>query len=181
MKKSLLQGLLGENVLGPMMKLPGGISIGGMSIGGMAGELGLGPKKPAPPSSASTSSAPALAYRPEEKAAAPAPPLLGQVFKESNKDSSAPPPATPTKPLVDDHVHDVEPTAPPPPPPAPLLSQSYYSTQYVTNDNVVTKILWEETFVTVIEDGDSPAATAPAVGHKHRRHVAHHAHGHAKF
>ncbi|QPG96429.1 hypothetical protein C2857_004155 [Epichloe festucae Fl1] len=183
MKKSLLQVLSGENVLGPMLKLPGGIKIGGMSIGGMAGEHGNGQKKPAPSSSASTSPAPALAYPPGEKVAAPAFPLLGQVFKESNKDSSAPPAATPTKPLVHDHPLDVKPTTtpPPPPPPAPLPSQSYFSTQYVTNDNVVTKILWEETFVTVLEDGDSPAATAPAVGHKHRRHVAHHAHGHAKF
>ncbi|KAK2608377.1 hypothetical protein QQS21_003062 [Conoideocrella luteorostrata] len=174
-KKSLPQVLSGENVLGPMNKLPGDISVGGAAEDHDHGNK----KKPAPPpSSTKETSAPTLTYRPGEKASTPAAPLPGQVFKQNSHSSVAQPKPT-IAPVVAPAALDVKPTTAPAPPSA---DPSFFSTQYITNGNQVTKVLWEESFVTVTEDDGSPTAAAtPAVGHKHRRHVAHHAHAHGKF
>jgi hypothetical protein len=167
MKKSLLQNLFGENVVGPMASLPGGVPVGG----GTGNE-----NKPA--STSSRQQAPSLTYRPGDKPSNPATPLPGQAFKEKSQSASAPRPSSESVAVA---ALAVQPTpAPPPPPATPSAQHSYYSTQYVTNGNRVTEILWEEKFVTVTEYGDSPAPT-PADAIKHARRRGHHLHGHARY
>lgn len=166
MRKSPLQALFAENVLGPMAKLPGNIEVGGSASHG-----------PAP---AKSSPGPNLTYRPGEKPSDPAAPLPGQAFKEKAKSgSSAPTPPPPPPPPAS--TSTVVTPAPPPPADPP----TFYSTQYITSGTVVKKILWVESVVTVTDFGGQPAEATPAAaalaGHKHRRHAARHAHVHGKF
>ncbi|QUC22380.1 uncharacterized protein UV8b_06621 [Ustilaginoidea virens] len=228
LKPSLPQLLFGEDVIGPMAKLPGGIPVGGMA------------QAPAPSSSTQAAPVPILTYRPGSTPSAPASPLPGDVFKEkidtssaaaaekqpssssvatssvttSSATTSAASSSVPTSSVTTSSATtsaasssattssttssttissvttsfvtassvgapSVNPTTTTPPSSA---TPSYYSTQYITDGNVVTEILWEESYVTVIYTGGSPAATAahPA-RRKLRRRAARHGHLHGKF
>lgn len=101
----------------------------------------------------------------------------------------------PAESLVETSVQtSVEPTVAEAPAttPAPELvevteTKSYYSTQFVTNGNIVSKILWEEERVyvteikpeTLIVTVTSTVVAPPAPLARRRRHAAHlHRHGH---
>ncbi|ERS95148.1 WSC domain-containing protein [Sporothrix schenckii 1099-18] len=90
--------------------------------------------------------------------------------------SPAPPPPSPS-PSTPSSV-----TAPPPSTPSSDTHTNVVSTQYITNGNMVTKILWEETVVYVTEDPETvvttvtttPAAAVKPRVHNHmRRHRKH--------
>lgn len=166
MKKSLPQLLFGENVMGPMVSLPGGVKVG------------VGSDDNNKPATTAGQAPPTLTYRPGEKASSPAAPLPGQAFKETGHSSSIPAPQ-PTTPSFAVGAQAVEPTSAPPSA-TPTPQPTYYSTEYVTSGNVVKKILWEEKFVTVTEYGDSPAPTQAGGASYRRRHV-HRGHAHGRF
>lgn len=168
LKNSLPQALFGEDVKGPMIKLPGG----------MTGSE---------PAASSPAARPSLTYKPGEKPSAPASPLPGQIFKAS---SSAP--AVPTTTAVPtpsnygakanpENATPTTPTTPPPPPPPASTpapdTQSYYSTQYVTNGNVVSKILWQEQLVYVTQYVDAVETAAPGAARRRRGAHLHGRHG----
>lgn len=184
--------LVAEKVLDGLSLLPGDVQI---TYEGDSAE-------PAKPSS--SSSAPGLL--PSD----PADLLPGNVFKESSASTSttsqdvaaaaAPAPTTTTS----TSTSSPTPTTTPTPSVAPVdPSVSYESTQYITNGNMVTKILWDEEVVWVTEMVDTtttvtitggpppsptpdptpePAAAAPAgTDAKRRRHVHHHGHNHHRL
>lgn len=165
MKKGLLGSLFKEDVLGPMVSLPGGVKVG------------VGNDEDNQPATTSIKQAPTLTYRPGDKPSTPGAPLPGQAFKEGSNSSPKPQPTT-TSYAAGAQAIDTTPA--PPPPASPSAQPSYFSTEYITNGNQVTKILWEEKFVTVVEYGDSPAPTPNAGANYRRRHV-HRGHGHGKF
>ncbi|EJT74004.1 hypothetical protein GGTG_07854 [Gaeumannomyces tritici R3-111a-1] len=108
------------------------------------------------------------------EASTPAPPPPPPV-QPSTSSTPAPPPTTP---------------APPPPPPAPTSvdTASYVSTQYITEGNVVRKILWTEEIKYVTEyDDTTTTITAPGAANtgaaapqvrRQLRHLRHHARHH---
>ncbi|UNI18594.1 hypothetical protein JDV02_004851 [Purpureocillium takamizusanense] len=170
LKKSLPQALFGEDVKGPMIKLPGGK-----------------PDGPGAPAPSAPAAQPSLTYKPGEKPSAPASPLPGQIFKAS---SSAP--AVPTTAAVPtsssyavkanpENAAPTTPTTPPPPPPPASTpapdTKSFYSTQYVTNGKTVTEILWEmeEKTVYVTQDIVAKETAAPVASRRRRRGA--HLHG----
>ncbi|OAA80561.1 WSC domain-containing protein [Akanthomyces lecanii RCEF 1005] len=176
LEKSLPQQLSTEikNILGPMANLPGDLSVFGD---------GGDPSKPetggdSPSTAGTATSKPTLSYTPGAKASNSASPLPGQVFKqvdsESESSESTPTPtpttttATPSAPVAVAAAVTEAPTTTPEP--------SYYSTQFVTNGNTVSKILWEEELVTVTETLE-PTATKTVDAAKRRRS---HLHGHAR-
>lgn len=155
----LPKSLLGEieNILGPMASLPGNVAI--------FGDDG-NPDQPEVPSS--TTSKPSLTYAPGSAPSNPASPLPGQVFKALGSDtSSAPAPTLPSAPVAAAAAVTETPTT--------TAQPSYYSTQFITNGNTVSEILWEELIVTVTETVESPAETA-SYAKKRRSHL----HGHAR-
>ncbi|KAH0598695.1 hypothetical protein MHUMG1_03999 [Metarhizium humberi] len=162
-KKPLLKALFAEDVVGPMANLPGGIKVGQVGSGDHGKKPAAG-SKPAASSSASSS-----AQSPVSKPSAVVSPLPGLAFKENAPSSSSVPSPTTTSA-----------TPPPPPPTTPSVQPSYYSTEYITNGNQVTQILWVEKWVTVTDYGNSPAPT-PARAHDHRRRHMRHGHVHGKF
>ncbi|KJZ74487.1 hypothetical protein HIM_06083 [Hirsutella minnesotensis 3608] len=157
-----------EDVEGPMMRLPGGGGSGG-------GDKPSYVAPPAPP-------APTLQYTPGEKAPDPAHPLPGQVFKEKSLAAALP--------AITDLVPEAKIEAAPPVPtvpPAPVSipdTKSYYSTQWVTNGNVVSKIVFEAKTVTATEYVDVTTTVAAEPTYNpvlRRRRVAHlHSHGHRR-
>ena len=160
--------------------------------------------KPPKPTSAS------MTYAPGELPSDPAAPLPGQVFKESGLGEESPETTTAKpsepEPTPDDAVQALDNAQQPPPedlpaeqppaqeppaeePPAPTQepveapepSGNFFKTEYITNGNVVSMILWEEELVTVTEQIDAtttvivPAAATEA---RRRRHLLGHGHRH---
>ncbi|GAO18511.1 hypothetical protein UVI_02054530 [Ustilaginoidea virens] len=163
LKPSLPQLLFGEDVIGPMAKLPGGIPVGGCACSNSY----LSPCSSVPTSSVTTSSATTSA--------------ASSSATTSSTTSSTTISSVTTSFVTASSVGapSVNPTTTTPPSSA---TPSYYSTQYITDGNVVTEILWEESYVTVIYTGGSPAATAaPPARRKLRRRAARHGHLHGKF
>lgn len=151
-----------ENVFGPAIELPGNVKI----------TFGEGEELPPveEPVPTTNGEQPTLAYTAGEKPTDPARPLPGQVFKESSKEAGAPAPTSAPSAPVAAAAAAAETTEAPEPTP------SFYSTQYVTDGNTVSKILWEEELVYVTEYAEQTATvTAPA--NKRRRS---HLHGHAR-
>lgn len=154
------------------------------------------------PDSGKPSSKPSLTYQPGASASESA--LPGQVFKESST-SVAPEPTTtsesvePTPPVVNVAAVATSstsssapaPTTTPAPSAAPVdPNVEYFSTQYVTNGNLVSKILWQEEVVweteivdsstTVTVRGGPPSSVpAPEPAAPVRRRAAH-LHGHGR-
>lgn len=200
---SIPQALAQEDVLGPFAKLPGGVEVTYGDGSSDNGNEGMPSDKPA---------APSLTYQPGEIPTNSAEPLPGQIFKESTVYEApipvttsealpeVPPPTSSTlaalqAPISTDggaaivESSAVIPTTTPAPVIEPLSgSSSYYSTQYITNGNLVSKILWEEevVYVTQIQDVTTTVtvtkgASAAATPRRRRRGAAHlhrHAHGH---
>lgn len=151
----VLDNLLKEDLEGPMDKLPGGMvdvveSILQPLIPALTMEIPQGPAS-----------------------------SLGPIFKE--KVSS--PVATSAATVAPEETASSQPQTTPPPP-APTTEapddKSYYSTQYLTNGNVVSKIVMVEEVTTVTQDCD-PTATASPIADQHQRRNAHlHRHAHGK-
>ncbi|EEU44838.1 uncharacterized protein NECHADRAFT_3481, partial [Fusarium vanettenii 77-13-4] len=196
-KMNLPDSLAKEDVLGPMKQLPGGnqVSYGDGSDGGAS-------KDPGPTGDASV---PTLTYHPGDRPENSASPLPGQVFKEKAAayEASAPAPAptletTANLPIssIAQAPESVPTSGPPPVPtttPAPELepttdTKSYWSTQYVTNGNLVSKILWDEELVyvteleaeTVVVTVTSTAVVTPTAPAARRRRRGAHLHSHGR-
>lgn len=194
---TLPQALSAEDVDGPVSALPGNVEI---TYGDGSTD---GDDEPAP---TTATVQPTLTYQPGETPSAPASPLPGQVFKETSA-YVAPVPTTtststtststssvPTE-LGDFGALDVSETTAPEPTttvpaatttavPAPEESVSYFSTQYVTAGNVVSKILWEEEviYVTEFEETTTTVVVQPSAVPARRRRGAHlHGHGHNRL
>jgi hypothetical protein len=181
--------LLAEKVLEGLGLLPGDVDI---TYGDGATEE---EEEPTP------STKPTLSYTPGDTPSDIATPLPGQVFKESSA-YVAPVPTTTSSSTPSVSIAEVESTSTPEPVPepeptttsTPVVEEpdiSYASTQYVTNGNVVSKILWAEETVwqtevvgsttTVTALGDAPTAPtddANDVGEALRKRRAAHLHGH---
>lgn len=184
------KALSSEDVKGPLKALPGDVEI---TLGDGSTEGGDEPS----PTSATV--APTLTYKPGETPSDPAAPLPGQIFKESSSAYVAPAPTTTsaststvkpdvgaleipetTEPAPVPTTTSAPPAVTPSPELEPVESESYISTQYVTDGNVVSKILWEEevVYVTELEDATT-TVVVPAPSAKRRRRGAHlHGHGH---
>lgn len=201
---SLPKALASEDVSGPIAKLPGGsdVTYGDGSSGGGSGGAPPPNKDPVP----------TLTYAPGERPSDSGQPLPGQIFKESsayeapipNPTSNAPPPAVystlvtssaipapPTPSVAAAGVSDAVPEPPvaeaPTTTPAPVIvplaeTSVFFSTEYVTNGNIVSKILWQEAVVTVTSLQDMTTTitiTQGAPTPQRRRRAAHlHRHGH---
>ncbi len=168
LQKSLPQKLATEikNILGPMAKLPGDLSIFGDNGDPTKPETGGA----APSTTDSGTSKPTLSYTPGVTASNSASPLPGQVFKQVDSDSESPSAPTPTTPSAPVAVAAAVTEAP-----TTTAEPSYYSTQWITNGNTVSKILWEEQLITVTETAEATATKT--VDAKRRRS---HLHGHAR-
>lgn len=168
MENALPKALLSENCIGPMSSLPGDLSIGVGDGQGSDGKGGVKSESPKP--------APTLSYNPGDKPANPASPLPGNIFKEKSKSAAA---ATDAGAYGAAAVTpDAKPTSPPA---ASSAEPKYFSTEYITNGDVVTKILWEEEYVYVTAPAEPAATPTPApAAHKHRRR-AHYGHVHGKL
>jgi hypothetical protein len=147
-----------EDMLGPMPSLPGKVSV----VGGPAYAKGAAPAQEGtteadPKNTAESTSAPVPADAPGSKLASDAPVVPGAVFAAK---------ATPSPPAADQQP------APTPAPPAAAASsvQTYFSTEYRTQGNVVNEILWVAKEVTVTASVTTTSAP------KHKRHV-HKPHG----
>ncbi|KEY63964.1 hypothetical protein S7711_08689 [Stachybotrys chartarum IBT 7711] len=178
--------LADEDVVGPVAKMPGGDE--GSPEGGDA-----------EPTNAPQ---PTLSYVPGQIPENPASPLPGDVFLETsayvapapttlNTVSVPPAPSTSAEAVA---AAVVEAPVEEPPAPAPTTtpapevipaedSARYFSTQYITNGNVVSKILWYEERVTVTAVLDSTTTIvvpeAPTDSPQRKRRAAHlHGHGH---
>ncbi|KAL2207808.1 hypothetical protein CC79DRAFT_1273027 [Sarocladium strictum] len=196
--------IMSENVKGPMKSLPGDVPIiseqgpekgdepapdppkptSQASMTYAPGELPSDPAKPLPgqvfkesglgeEEPAAPTSAPAPEPSPKEEIKIQAAPVA-EVSTEPPAASEAPPAAEPIP---------EEPPAPTPEPevPEPEPTVSYFKTEYVTNGAVVSKILWEEEFVTVTEQIDATTTVvSPAVptDARRRRHLLGHRHRH---
>ncbi|KAF5012454.1 hypothetical protein FDECE_1506 [Fusarium decemcellulare] len=197
-----------EDVLGPMIKLPGG-------TGSSYGDGSDDGASQAPGSTAGVK--PTLSYTPGDRPENSASPLPGQVFKETSAyEAPAPSLALPSSqttliqiaqsvPGVDGSVGaavadptiaeaptsiptSAPATTPAPEPAPPTDTKSYWSTQYITNGNLVSKILWDEKIVYVTElavETEVVTVTSMAVvtpEARRRRRGAHlHGHGHRHF
>ncbi|TQV95619.1 hypothetical protein V2A60_000804 [Cordyceps javanica] len=180
LQKSLPETLATEikNFLGPMAQLPGDLSVFGDNDNPSKPETNSG----APVATPASVSKPTLSYTPGEKATNSASPLPGQVFKQADSESlssaasaPAPAPTVPSAPVaVAAAVTEEAPitTAAPTTPAAP----SYYSTQYITNGNTVSMILWQAEVVTVTETAEAIATETVDASRRRRSHL----HGHAR-
>ncbi|KAH7165787.1 hypothetical protein EDB81DRAFT_264308 [Dactylonectria macrodidyma] len=185
---TLPNALKSDDVEGPASELPGGVQI---TYEDGAGEsASASASVPAP---TSTGVNPTLTYAPGATASNSASPLPGEVFKESVVSvASVAPVATTTTIIASSSAPEVgvEAVTTTTPPPVPVTSEtaSFYSTQYVTNGNIVSKILWEQeiAYVTELEEKtvvvtvtSTAVVTAPtAAARKWRRGVHMHGHGH---
>ncbi|KAF7551486.1 hypothetical protein G7Z17_g4985 [Cylindrodendrum hubeiense] len=184
---TLPDALAKEDVEGPMSGLPGGVQI---NYGDGAVETASTSAAP----STSTGSNPTLTYAPGASASNSASPLPGDVFKESVVSAAAA--VTTTTTIItsssSDAVVGVEAIATTPAPVAATsATESFYSTQYVTNGDVVSKILWEEelVYVTQLEEQtvtvtvtSTTVVGGPTAAARRRRRGAHmHGHGHHHY
>lgn len=199
-----------ENVLKDLDSLPGNVPI---QLGPAPALPNKNSSQPPPPPPDSIPPAPVLSYTPGSTATASGTYLPGQVFKATGPvdagvaaespppaDNQAPfnaaeattppspaPPASTTSSSSPPPPPPPPPTPTPPPPPPPSTSAdtvSYVSTQYITEGNVVRKILWaEETmYVTDYDDLTTTVTTTPAAAgtpapqvRRHLRHLRRHA------
>ncbi|KAK7415669.1 hypothetical protein QQX98_005701 [Neonectria punicea] len=207
----LPNALVKDDVKGPMSQLPGGVQI---TYGDGADESASEISEPT-----STGSVPTLTYTPGKLPSNSASPLPGEVFKESvvSVDAAATTTTTifssstsafiPTSttilpyssaPTLGVQAVDtssggvfVESAATTPAPVSTPASEtvSYYSTEYITNGNLVSKILWEEqvVYVTELEEETvtvtvtSTAVVGGPTARRRRRGVHMHGHGHRHF
>lgn len=188
---TLPDALAKEDVEGPMSELPGGVQI--------TYEDGAGESASASVTApTSTGSNPTLTYVAGETPSNSASPLPGQAFKEVSMAAAAVAITTTTTIITSstlpsssssDAVVGVE-AIPTTAAPVAATSEtaSFYSTQFVTNGNVVSKILWEEevVYVTELEEEtvtvtvtSTAVVGAPTAAARRRRWGVHmHGHGH---
>ncbi|RDA90227.1 hypothetical protein CP533_1081 [Ophiocordyceps camponoti-saundersi (nom. inval.)] len=156
--ESLPASVQDEDVKGPMARLPGGRDNHEIKEKpGYAGPV------------------PTLKYTPGHKPTDPAAPLPGDVFKQKQHAEAA-------AMMMNAEQAPAPVQTPPPAATTPVAdTKSYYSTQYITNGNVVSKILLEAQTVYVSQYGDqaaaTPAAKPDAAAHRRRAvHMYQHAH-----
>lgn len=196
----LPNALVKEDVKGPMSQLPGDVQI---TYEDGAGESASEISVPS-----ATGSVPTLTYTPGKLPSNSASPLPGEVFKESvvSVDAAATTTTTifssstsasiPTSTTIVPYSSSapavgVQAVATTPAPVSTPASEtvSYYSTEFVTNGNIVSKILWEEQLVYVTEleeETITVTVTSTAVvggppARRRRRGVHMHGHGHRRF
>jgi hypothetical protein len=176
-----------DKVEGPLPMLPGDVQV---TYDEVAAENPV--LAPPPASTELPSPVPTLPYTPGETPSAGAAPLPGQVFKETEVvvEEPAPSSSTISAPAVNAAAAPADPTTVEPPPEpitteppvvtTPTDTASYFSTQYITEGNVVSKILWEEELVYVTEiQPVTTTVVVPAPAERRRRREAHmHRHGH---
>jgi hypothetical protein len=194
----LPEALKSEKVKGPVKKLPGLVEAVAPEDGAPAAPVesyvpGNVPEDPANP-------VPGDVFKQDEGAAPPAEPTSAappppppapattlETVPVPPPSSAAPPPPPPAEPTSEIAPPPPPPpppapetTAPPPPPPEAMETASFYSTQYVTNGNVVSKILWAEevVYVTEVIDETTTVVVGPEPTARRRRRAAH-LHGHA--
>lgn len=177
----------GEDVFGPLKSLPGMLD---SIIGDDSGEDNV---------VSSAAPVPTLTYAPGTYPSDPASPLPGQIFKETSvaiDQASSLIPSVSVPAATDVAAADVgalaETAAAPATTAAPELepvddaAASFYSTQYITKGNLISKILWEEEVVYVTEKNDvtttvTITSAAPADVPARRRRRSHiHGHGHGR-
>ncbi|KAK1960873.1 hypothetical protein LY78DRAFT_325291 [Colletotrichum sublineola] len=166
-----------ENVTGPDSSLPGNVPI---TFGNGSSEGGAAPINPSPNAPSSTPTAPppppALSYKPGKTASAL--PLPGEVFMETGKMPYGAPMSSSSSVPTPVVIQEITPSPSSPPQP----SMSFYSTQTITNGNVVSIIYWEEevVYVTMYEDITSSTTVTPTPTpmvrakrhlHQHRHHL----------
>ncbi|ATY61986.1 WSC domain-containing [Cordyceps militaris] len=171
LQKSLPETLAAEikDILGPMAKLPGDLAVFGDNGNPSLPETGG--SAPSATSAPATTSKPTLSYTPGDTPTNSASPLPGQVFKQVDSESaspSTPAPTTASAPVAAAAAVTEAPTA--------TAEPSYYSTQYITNGNTVSKILWKEEVVTVTETAETTATQIADAAKRRRSHL----HGHAR-
>lgn len=204
------KALAKEDVEGPMSQLPGGVQI--------TYEDGAGESASATVTVTATGSGvPTLTYAPGESASNSASPLPGDVFKEkvtseavtivtmtttlsSSTISSTSLSSTSSSAAFGIEAFTSTTTTIPVEAPTTSLTlietptsntMTYWSTEYVTNGNIVSEILWEENTVYVTELDEktvtvtvtSTAVVAEPTAEKRRRDLFRHghAHGHRHF
>ncbi|KAF4586014.1 WSC domain-containing protein [Ophiocordyceps camponoti-floridani] len=144
-----------EDVKGPMDKLPGGMDSHPIKEKPVSGPV------------------PTLHYTPGHKPTDPAAPLPGDVFKQKAAQAAE---AAVLPAMMNAEQAPAPTSAPAPAAAAPAEdNKSYYSTQYVTNGNVVSKILVEAQTVYV-----SQYAEPTSQAEQNRRRAVH-MHKHAHF
>ncbi|KAK5993727.1 hypothetical protein PT974_07164 [Cladobotryum mycophilum] len=175
-----------ERVDGPMGELPGNVKI-------TFGDGSAEPGNDKPGHGPSSVVLPTLTYKPGETASASGSPLPGQVFKQRpsvlttspaapTSTSSSTSVASPTIPDV--QAESVAPTTTPAPESVPVSqSASFFSTQFITNGNIVSEIFWKEELVVVTRsvDATTTVTATPAPHFKPRRHFHGHGHKNRKF
>ncbi|KAI5461554.1 hypothetical protein BGZ63DRAFT_404401 [Mariannaea sp. PMI_226] len=171
----LPKALAKENVQGPMRQLPGSGAVNAPSV--------------SVPAATSVRHGPSLTYAPGHKASNSASPLPGEVFKEKAVSGGVKPTTlttarvapTPSSAGVGILAASGPATTAPPAVNALDQSVSYYSTQYVTNGNIVSEIFWKQELVYVTKLDDitvtvtitSTAVPAAPTGKKRRRGLGH--------
>ncbi|EJP68966.1 hypothetical protein HC256_000934 [Beauveria bassiana] len=159
-----------RNIEGPMDKLPGSIAVFGD---------GGNPSVPetnsiaSTPTDTGTSPEPIQSYTPGNTPTNPAEPLPGQVFKQVDSESnlsSAPTPTASTNPSAPVAAAAAVTEAPT----TSAVEHSYYSTEYITNGNTISKILWTQQLVTVTETVEAVPAQTVDAAKRRRAHL--HAH-----
>lgn len=170
--------------------------IGDSLPGGVAIQYGPGPATAAnPPPATTTADVPTAGYSPGVTATSSGSVLPGQVFKESS-DYASPTPSTASDPQASfgaaavSGTLDIAPDAAPAPTAAPSSGPPddglpIVRTEYVTNGNVVSEVVWKEAVVYVTEAEDvtvtvtvQPTSTVQAVKMLRRGHGHDHAHLH---
>lgn len=197
--------IMAEDTKGPMSTLPGNVQI----TTDKGPEKGSAPAPKLPKKKPNT---PSMTYVPGEKASNAAEPVPGQVFRESGVGNekaapakpspkpSVPAPApvpapsdvaikvaavpqAPKEPQVEVKEEAPAPTqAPPPPKSEPEQAADIVRTEYITEGNLVSKILWAEEIVTVTESIGATATvtvSGDSAQGRRRRHLL--AHGHRHF
>jgi hypothetical protein len=163
-----------ENVVGAMSTLPGNPAIvsGGYASGATAGGSGSGSKPTtsaaAPVTSAAPSSVlPTLSYQAGSSVASGSQYIPGAIFaaKSGSDESSTAKGAVVTIPTSSSAAAITSAPAA-----SPSSVQTFFSTEYQTNGQVVSEILWVEDVVTITAGAPSttPAARKRHI-HKHRR------------
>ncbi|KAK8146012.1 hypothetical protein G3M48_003712 [Beauveria asiatica] len=161
-----------QDIQGPMNKLPGNIAIFGDGANPSLPETSSNAPSP---TDTTTSPKPTLSYSPGDKPTNSAEPLPGQVFKQVDSESdssSAPTPTASTAPSIP--VPAAAAAAVTEAPTTSAVESSYYSTEYITSGNTVSKILWTQQLVTVTETVEAVPAQTVDAAKRRRSHL--HAH-----